>query len=39
MPTVLVSAPYMIPFMNRFKPVLEEHGLEVIIADVVERLD
>ena len=39
MQTVLVSAPYMIPFMNRFKPVLEEHGLVVIIADVLERLE
>lgn len=39
MPTVLVSAPYMIPYMDRFRPLLEAHGLELIIAPVQERLD
>jgi D-3-phosphoglycerate dehydrogenase len=29
----------MIPYMDRFEPVLKEHGIEVIIADVVERLE
>ena len=38
MTTVLLSAPYMIPFADRFKPVLEHFGLEVIIPTVNERL-
>ena len=37
-PTVLLSAPYMIPFKDRFVPVLNEHGIDVIIPDVHERL-
>jgi len=36
--SVLVSAPYMLPEMGRFRPVLESIGLNVIIADVNERL-
>lgn len=36
--TILLSAPYMIPFQNRFVPVLEELGLSVIIPEVHERL-
>jgi len=39
MPTVLFSAPYMIPSLDRFRPVLEQHGLELIIPDVQERLE
>ncbi len=38
MPTVLFSAPYMIPSLGRFRPVLEGHGLELIVPQVVERL-
>ncbi len=37
-PTVLLSAPYMVPFKDRFVPLLNEHGIEVIIPDVHERL-
>lgn len=37
--TVLVSAPYMLPKMNRFKPVLESFGLHVIIPKVRERME
>lgn len=37
-PTVLISAPYIIPFMDRFRPILERHDLEPVIADVQERL-
>jgi D-3-phosphoglycerate dehydrogenase len=37
-PTVLLSAPYMIPFKDRFIPFLEKHGLEVIVPEVHERL-
>ena len=29
----------MIPFLNRFRPVLERYGLELIIANVKERLE
>jgi D-3-phosphoglycerate dehydrogenase len=38
MTTILLSAPYMIPFADRFKPVLKHFGLEVIIPTVNERL-
>lgn len=38
MPTVLISAPYMQPFMHRFTPILESFGLKVIIPAVNERL-
>ena len=30
MPTVLVSAPYMIPIIDRFRPLLESYGIELI---------
>jgi D-3-phosphoglycerate dehydrogenase / 2-oxoglutarate reductase len=39
MPTILMTAPYMIPFMDRFKPVLETYGLDVIIPNVYERME
>ena len=39
MTNVLVSAPYMLPFMDRFTPVLEHFGLHPIIPDVHERLE
>ncbi|NPV86550.1 MAG: phosphoglycerate dehydrogenase [Anaerolineae bacterium] len=38
MKTVLLSAPYMLPQKDRFVRVLEHYGLQVIIADVHERL-
>jgi D-3-phosphoglycerate dehydrogenase len=38
MKTVLVTAPYILPEMSRFKPVLESFDLDLIIADVYERL-
>ena len=37
-PTVLLSAPYMIPFKDRFIPVLESFGIDVIVPEVHERL-
>jgi len=37
--TILLSAPYMIPFKDRFVPILNELGLEVIIPDVNERME
>ena len=39
MPTVLISAPYMIPFLDRFRPVLENYGLDLIVPEVEERLE
>lgn len=36
--TILFSAPYMIPFLDRFRPELENHGLELIVPEVHERL-
>lgn len=39
MPTVLFSAPYMLPFVERFSPVFERHGITLIVADVRERLE
>ena len=38
MKTVLVSAPYMLPELERFKPVLESFDLELIVPEVHERL-
>ena len=39
MPTVLMTAPYMIPFLGRFRPVLAEYGIELIVPDVKERME
>lgn len=39
MPTVLISAPYMIPFLPRFKPVFDHFALDLIVAEVHERLE
>jgi len=39
MKTILFTAPYMIPFLDRFRPVLESFGLELIVPDVEERMD
>lgn len=39
MPTVLLSAPYMIPYLDRFQTIFDEHGLELIVPDVNERLN
>jgi len=39
MPIVLLSAPYMIPFQDRFGPVLGKFGIELIIPEVEERLE
>lgn len=36
--TVLFSAPYMIPILERFRPMLESHGLKLIVPQVHERL-
>lgn len=39
MPTILLSAPYMLSVLDRFRPVLEKYGLELIVPEVRERLE
>jgi D-3-phosphoglycerate dehydrogenase len=39
MPTILFSAPYMIPSLERFQPVFDRFNLELIVPDVNERLE
>ncbi len=38
MHTILLSAPYMIPFTDRFRPVFERFQIETIVPTVNERL-
>lgn len=39
MKTILLTAPYMQPEAERFQPLFEDHGLEVILPEVEERLE
>jgi D-3-phosphoglycerate dehydrogenase len=39
MPVVLFSAPYLIPIRERFEPMFKRNGIELIVPEVVERLD
>lgn len=39
MPTILLTAPYMLPFVERFKPTFEKYGLDLIVPDVRERME
>ncbi len=39
MPTVLMTAPYMIPFLERFDPVFSRYGIELIVPVVRERME
>ena len=39
MKTILLTAPYMLPFLDRFKPVFKKYGLELIVPDVQERME
>ena len=39
MPVVLLSAPYMLPFIERFKPVFDHYNIELLIPEVNERLE
>lgn len=34
-----MTAPYMIPFLDRFKPVFEKYGIDLIVPDVRERME
>ena len=37
MPTVLFTAPYMIPVLERFRSVLDQHHIELIERAVMDR--
>jgi D-3-phosphoglycerate dehydrogenase len=37
--TVLFTAPYMIPVVDRFKPIFDKHNIELVIPMVQERLE
>jgi phosphoglycerate dehydrogenase-like enzyme len=39
MPTILISAPYMVPSLDRFRPIFARYGLDLIVAPVQERLE
>ena len=39
MPTVLMTAPYMIPFLDRFKSTFDKYGITLIVPDVQERME
>jgi D-3-phosphoglycerate dehydrogenase len=39
MPTILLSAPYMIAYVERFRPVFDYYGFEVIVPTVHERME
>jgi D-3-phosphoglycerate dehydrogenase len=36
---VLFTAPYMIPFVDRFRPIFDRYGLKLIVPDVKERME
>ena len=37
--TILFTAPYMIPFVDRFRPVFKKYAIELIVPDVRERME
>ena len=37
--TVLLTAPYMIPFVDRFKPIFDQYHIDLIVPDVHERME
>ncbi len=37
--TILVTAPYLIPFLERFRPLFDSYNLEVIMPAVQERME
>lgn len=39
MTQVLMSAPYMLPFLDRFRPVFEHYGIKLLTPEVNERLE
>ncbi len=39
MPTILFTAPYLIPVLDRYKPIFEQHRIDLIVPEVQERLE
>jgi len=39
MKTILLTAPYMLPFVERFRPVFTRYGLNLIVPAVQERME
>ena len=39
MPTILLTAPYMIPLLERFRPVFDKYRLDLIVPEVQERVE
>lgn len=39
MPTILITAPYMMPNIDRFRSALQHYHLEVIVPEVEERME
>lgn len=39
MPTVLMTAPYMIPLLDRFRSTFDKYGIDLIIPNVQERME
>jgi D-3-phosphoglycerate dehydrogenase len=37
--TVLLTAPYMIPFVDRFRPIFDQYNIDLIVPDVHERME
>lgn len=37
--TVLFTAPYLIPVLDRYRPIFEEHRIDLIVPEVQERLE
>lgn len=37
--TVLLTAPYMLPLLDRFKPEFTKYGIDLIVPDVQERME
>jgi D-3-phosphoglycerate dehydrogenase len=37
--TILFTAPYMLPFIDRFRPIFNGYGLELIVPEVRERME
>ena len=37
--TVLLTAPYMIPFVDRFRPIFDQHNIDLIVPEVHERME
>ena len=39
MPTILFSAPYMLPLLEHYRPIFDHYNLDLITPEVQERLE